>query len=477
MQRTKASLQAEAKFKARLLELGATLVDADWHGSHDKHHIQCAAGHDCHSRPSDVIKGDGICRTCAGNDPATSEAKFKARLAELGATLLEEKWLGRHTPHHVRCAAGHDRYPRPGDVIKGDGICRICAGIDSATAAANFKRRLEALGATLLELEWLGKDKPHRIRCAAGHEGTTSPGNVRQGKGVCRICVGLDSETAALNFRVSLKKLGATLIDTEWKGNQKRYRAICVNGHECLPMPNGVQQGRGICRICARTDPATAEAAFKAKLREIGATLIEPTWLGVMKPHQVLCAKGHQCKPRPNSLSNGSGICITCSGNDPAIAEHNFRQRLQELGVTLIEPNYLGKDKPHRAVCSVGHECAPRPSGLRDGEGACAVCAGKKWDAFYVVVNEKIRRLKFGVTSNGGKKRLRTHAKNGYNKIIKFITPMPDMAAVEMEEAVKAVLRLAKEKPVHGTEYFDISVLALVLDIVDNNEPIITIAP
>jgi len=61
-----------------------------------------------------------------------------------------------------------------------------------------------------------------------------------------------------------------------------------------------------------------------------------------------------------------------------------------------------------------------------------------------------------------------THAGKGYRKVIRLITDMPDMVAVRMEEAVKATLRLAKEKPVQGTEYFDISVLALVLDIVDN---------
>jgi predicted GIY-YIG superfamily endonuclease len=87
---------------------------------------------------------------------------------------------------------------------------------------------------------------------------------------------------------------------------------------------------------------------------------------------------------------------------------------------------------------------------------------------FYVVVNEELGRLKFGITSNGGRKRLSTHAKRGYSKIIRLITQMPNMAAVRMEESVKAALRLAREKPVHGTEYFDISVLALVLDIIDN---------
>ncbi len=72
--------------------------------------------------------------------------------------------------------------------------------------------------------------------------------------------------------------------------------------------------------------------------------------VGVMVPHRVICANGHLCKPRPNSISNGAGICITCAGYDPLVAERNFRERLQELEITLLEPKYLGKDKPHRAV-------------------------------------------------------------------------------------------------------------------------------
>ena len=46
-----------------------------------------------------------ICRACAGRDPVAAEAGFRARLAELGAELLEP-YRNSGTPHHVRCAAG-----------------------------------------------------------------------------------------------------------------------------------------------------------------------------------------------------------------------------------------------------------------------------------------------------------------------------------------------------------------------------------
>ena len=45
---------------------------------------------------------------------------------------------------------------------------------------------------------------------------------------------------------------------------------------------------------------------------------------------------------------------------------------------------------------------------------------------------------------------------------------MPGTVAPEMEQAVMAALRLAGEQPVKGREYYDASVLALVLDIADN---------
>src|SRR5437867_2051498 len=95
--RSARSLAAEAKFRARLAELGATLLEPRWLGANTPHRVRCAAGHECSPRPGSVRCGRGGCRVCAGNDPATAEVAFRARLAELGATLLEPRWLGTHT--------------------------------------------------------------------------------------------------------------------------------------------------------------------------------------------------------------------------------------------------------------------------------------------------------------------------------------------------------------------------------------------
>ena len=133
--RTAASLVADAAFRARLKELGAELLEPEWLGVQQKHRALCRNGHECNPRPDDVQRGRGICRACAGRDPAATEAAFRARLAELGAELLQP-YINSKTAHHARCAAGHDCYPQPNGVQQGRGICAVCADRDPAKAEA-----------------------------------------------------------------------------------------------------------------------------------------------------------------------------------------------------------------------------------------------------------------------------------------------------------------------------------------------------
>jgi len=48
---------------------------------------------------------------------------------EIGAVPLYTNWLGSERPHHVRCAEGHECWPRPSNVQRrGQGVCLVCKG-------------------------------------------------------------------------------------------------------------------------------------------------------------------------------------------------------------------------------------------------------------------------------------------------------------------------------------------------------------
>ena len=182
---------------------------------------------------------------------ADSARRFCVRVAELGGKVLEPVWLGVHRPHRVRCVAGHECSPRPGNVRSGQGICRICAGQDSAGAEARFRARVVELGGVVVEPVWLGSDRLHRCRCAAGHECSPRPANVGQGQGLCRTCVGHDPDAAWTVFRAAVEGAGGVVLEPVWLGSKVPHRVRCAAGHVVTPWPNAVDQGQGFCRVCA----------------------------------------------------------------------------------------------------------------------------------------------------------------------------------------------------------------------------------
>lgn len=277
----------------------------------------------------------------------------------------------------------------------------------------------------------------------------------------------LRSQNAWNAFRARIVELGGEVIEPSWLGNNKPHRVRCAKGHECAPRPGSVQGGQGICVICVGHGSQKAEADFRRQLSELGATLLEPRWLGIHKPHRVRCAAGHECTPRPTGLRRGQGVCRTCAGNDPQASWAAFRARVEELGGTLLEPTWLGTHEPHQVRCRQGHNCKPRPNRVLRGGGICRTCAGKTWDIFYVVADDSNRLVKFGITSGDPRPRLSRHAYDGFDRIVRLVKDLPDDVAPRLERAILAALRDAREAPARGREYFPARVLGLVLDLVD----------
>lgn len=465
------SLAAWERFRARVAELGGTVLEPEWLGSVKPHRVRCRAGHETTARPNTVQQGSGICRRCAmsavvqssvSSRAATAWDSFRSRVAELGCTVLEPEWLGSKTPHRVRCARGHEFTARPAEP---QAACPACPRPDPA-AWGTFRARVAELGGTVLEPEWLGSRTPHRVRCAREHEVSIRPRS--EDVGICRVCAKRDPGTAWDEFRARVAEMGGTVLEPEWLGSVKPHRVRCRNGHIAMPMPHSVARGSGICRTCVGLDPKVAEAAFRSRVAELGGTVLEPEWQGVNRPHRVRCANGHVCLPQPNNVRSGQGICRTCVGLDSKLADTAFRTRVGELGGIVLEPEWLGASKPHRVRCARGHEGSTWPTSVQQGGGICGACAGKSWDAFYVVTDDERGHVKLGITSGDPRSRLGDHRRRGFRTVVRVFDGLPGTVARDLERLVLSALRDAREAPVRGREYYDISALALIIDIVDN---------
>lgn len=273
-------------------------------------------------------------------DSLAREAEFRARVEELGGCVLEPEWLGVLNRHRIRCAQGHEYAPRPRYVLQGGGICRTCSGLEPRVAEAAFRVRIAELGGTILEPKWLGADRPHRVLCVAGHESASRPSDVRQGGGICKTCAGTDTRVAEAAFRARVEVLGGSVLEPTWLGTQRLHRIRCAAGHEVLRRPNGIQRGQGLCRTCARNDPKVAEAEFRARVAELGGVVLEPAWLGVRTPHRIKCSVGHESTPRPTALQQGSGLCRLCMGKvwDAFYVLLNEEDQSVKFGITSGDP-------------------------------------------------------------------------------------------------------------------------------------------
>lgn len=338
----------------------------------------------------------------------------------------------------------------------------------SIESERKFRERVAALGGTLVDLTWRGASANYHVVCACGHDRHPRADSVIGGGGICRVCGrSTRSIDSERRFRERVADLGATILEPAWLGSTRRHRLRCAAGHPCSPLPSNVLKGRGICLICVGIDPAQSWSRFRARVVALGGTVVEPEWLGSHTRHRVICRAGHECAPFPHAFSAGrTPICRTCSRRDPADAWRRFRARVEVLGGEVVETAWLGARAPHRVRCAAGHECQPHPVNVLRGIGICNACSFAACDAFYVVEHDTSKTIKIGITTGEGAGRLRDHRRAGFGTVLRFLPGLSDASC--LEQHLLKTLAVARIRPARGREYFHRSALAVVLDIVDN---------
>ncbi|MGY3199707.1 hypothetical protein [Streptomyces sp. TE5632] len=332
-------------------------------------------------------------------------------------------------------------------------------------AEAKFRAAVEAQGGTVVGEYANARTKVH-CRCRHGHDCYPMPTSTTRGVGICRTCAGQDPKASEAKFRAAVEAQGGTVLG-DYVTALTPVRVLCAKGHECRPWPSYVNSGGGFCAICAGRAPGLSAAAFRQRVAELGGTLLGDH-VSRHTPVLVRCPKGHENRVTPGHVLRGTGICRTCAGQDPRVAEATFLMLVEQYGGEALG-SYVNSDTKVLVRCIEGHEVAVRPHNLVAGQGLCRICRGRAWDVFYTVVDDVFDVLKFGVTSGNPRPRLSRHKKDGFEQVVRLHEKLPGGVAPELEGCIKAALRDAGEKPVRGFEYFPGRVLPVVLDIVDNH--------
>ena len=234
----------------------------------------------------------------------------------------------------------------------------------------NFYKRINDIGGYVVG-EYINNHTSVDCICSKNHCCTTIPSWIQQGHGMCRICTRRDPKTAEQNFHDNIKRLGGKVIGKYIKSGIG-VDCICSKNHCCTPTPNWIQQGGGMCRICAGQDPETAEQNFHDNIKKLGGTVIgKYTYsdIGV----DCICSKNHCCTPIPNWIQHGGGMCRICVGHDSETAEQNFYDNIHDQGGTVIG-KYINSYTSVECICSKNHCCTPTPTSIQHGGGMCGRC-------------------------------------------------------------------------------------------------------
>lgn len=356
---------------------------------------------------------------------------------------------------------------------------------DSVAYEARYYAVLERIGAFALVPYPANKDSRVYLVCRRGHLVKTSPKSVVISGNACRFCGQADRTTtpkrkdqsvaAEKQFRGILHADGATAL-TPYTTRHAHVLVVCERGHETKDTPNNILRRGRACGECPRPRSNAAvetEARYYAILDEIGAFPLVP-YPGRQERVHLVCSAGHLVATTPHSVIMVKGVCNTCGRVKRGAAQRaqnapRLFRLLDELGCTLLDPEYLGVLHRHNIRCSQGHHVQTSLVQLERGDGPCHLCAGSAWDAFYVVQDPVEGLVKFGISSGSAKGRLYAHQISGFTVRHRLFTGLPEGRALRTEQAVREELDRVGLRPARGREYFhDFEALDRVLSFVDH---------
>lgn len=326
------------------------------------------------------------------------------------------------------------------------------------------------------------------VRCRAGHEFSVTaldivanpkPYGCDPSEPWCKEC----ANTAWVAECLATLKTQAQAQSVELKATKERdksgeghvvFAARCAKEHRFKVTGRDARTRRGdpvdiLCPDC-RQAAAFAEgfAKIETVLRETQSTMVKKYQNGA----DIRCRRGHPHTFRMDSWNERQAIRSDfCGACDRLGKFQAFSERAKDLGITVLESEWIAASRPHRAVCFAGHEFDLIPNKMKRG---CPACPRGMYgstlpphDVYYVVSGLDAatgkETVKPGISSGTGFNRLRQHAEDGLVVQHLRISGLPTGMARTLERFVLDGLDREGWLSTRGVEYFPAAALQDVM--------------
>ncbi|MFI5739216.1 hypothetical protein ACIA9I_12675 [Streptomyces anulatus] len=342
------------------------------------------------------------------------------------------------------------------------------------------------------------------VRCKDGHEfslsgldvvSTSRPFGLEPDESWCKKCRSAEWVTECLAVLESVARaqgvdLTATERDDETGEGHVVFAAKCSKGHR-FDATGRDANWRGepvevLCPDCYQAAKiAEGFAKVEAVLRETRSTVAKR----YRNAAEIRCRRGHRHTFYVDSPDGRQAIrpnfCGACA---KLVTFQEFSEAAKDLGITVLESQWIAKSRSHRAVCFAGHEFGLVPNKMKRG---CPECPQGMYggaipphDVYYVVSGLDAATgkgtVKPGISSGVGYNRLRQHAEDGLTLQHLRILGLPVGNARVLERYVLDGLDGKGWLSIRGVEYFPAEALQDVMDLAGEwftDQPGLTIRP
>ena len=296
-------------------------------------------------------------------------------------------------------------------------------------SAESLKKILEGASLKLLG-NYKNSHTPLHCKCTkCGKEVYPTVVSLSRGMGGCIYCAGQfvdPKEAENLFLNAKIKPL------VPYPGSHKPWKSLCtVCKHEIAPHYQSIKRGGG-CEWCQGLKVDPKERADIMRLASLEP--LEP-YPGALSPWRCKCTNcQREVNPWFHSILRG-GVCGFCNGTivDPKEAVATM------LAASLkpLEP-FNKSEAAWKSQCLKCDQMVFSSYHTVKSGSACRYCANRgfnpgKDSIVYLVVNDLFKAAKIGIM-NEGTKRIKHHAKNGWNLLHQVA--VPGELAMEIESSI-----------------------------------------
>ena len=239
------------------------------HYIHSESHLhwQCAEGHQWTATPNCVKNLKSWCPTCAINEERLGLPEMQALAIARRGKCLSSVYINAFTPLRWQCEFGHIWATEPRQVKYRNAWCPICAKDKTRLGLAKMQALAAERGGECLSTEYVNSRSSLLWQCAAKHQWSAAPTNVKGRKSWCPTCAGkANADKRRGKKRGRLERLtieemqdiatlrGGQCLSDEYVNSYTCLRWRCKLGHEWDATPSSIKYHQCWCPECALED-------------------------------------------------------------------------------------------------------------------------------------------------------------------------------------------------------------------------------